>query len=150
MRLKNIMFFLLALGISLAGAAYRWEDSAHSIGFIETSGGRVRHPAFFKSGKNRYALIATATVIPPYRGDAKVVLEGEPEMEHEIHFTGPVVDLGIRRLPEFRDNVLYGLRPKDRIAIWLVMKPPVIDPVCLMAYEDSYMNYKYRDKDYYF
>ena len=150
MHLKNMSFFLLAFGISLLGATYRWGDSAHSIGLISERGGKVRHPSFLKSGKNRYALIATATVIPPYRGDARVVLEGEPEMDHEIYVSGPAIDLGLRRLPQFRDSVLYGLQQKDRIAIWVVMKPPVIDPVCRMAYEKGFINHTYKGKDYYF
>jgi len=129
MRLKYIIFFILAVGISLLGSTYRWGDSAHSIGLINASGGKVRHPSFLKSGKNRYALISTATVIPPYRGDARLVLEGKPEMDHEIFFSGPIVDLGLRRLPKFRDNILYGLAPRDRLSIWVVMKPKDRDAV---------------------
>ena len=150
MRPKNMIFFLLAFGISLLAATYRWGDSAHSIGLIDVNGGKVRHPSFLKSGKKRYALIATATVIPPYRGDARIVLEGKPEMGHHIYVSGPVIDLGLRRLPQFRNRVLYGLKPKDRIAIWVVMEPPVIDPVCRMKYEEGFIDHPYHDKDYYF
>lgn len=150
MRLKHIIFFVLAVGISLLGATYRWGDSGHSIGLIESSGGKVRHPTFLKSGKNRYVLISTATVIPPYRGDARLVVEGKPEMDREIYVSAPVVDLGLRRLPKFRDNVLYGLEPRDRLAVWVVMKPPVVDPVCGMAYQEGFIKHTYGGKDYYF
>jgi len=150
MRLKYIIFFILAVGISLLGATHRWGDSAHSIGLINAGGGKIRHPSFLKSGRNRYVLISTATVIPPYRGDARVVLEGRSEIDHEIYVSCPVVDLGLRRLPEFRDKVLYGLQPRDRLAVWVVMKPPVIDPICGMVYEEGYIRHQYKDKDYYF
>ncbi len=122
--MRKIIFFVLAVSISLVGATYRWGDSAHSIGLINDNGGKVRHSSSLEAGFGKYVLIATATVIPPYRGDAKVVLEGTPELDHEIHLSAPVIDLGIHKLPKFKDNVLYNLQPKDRIALWLVMKAP--------------------------
>lgn len=147
---KTIIFFILAVIISLLGATHRWGDSAHSIGLIKASGGEAKHPSFLETGKDGYTLIATATVIPPYRGDAKVVLEGEPKMDYRIYSSGPVVDLRLHRWPEFKDNILYDLQPKDRIALWVVMKPPLVDPVCGMAYMDGFIKHAYRGKDYYF
>ncbi len=129
-RPKNVLFFVLAALISLSAAVFRWDDSAHSIGLIKASGGEARHPAFLGSGRGRWILIATATVIPPYRGNTKVVLEGKPEINYQIFSSGPFVDLGIRRLPEFKNNTLYGLQPKDRVALWVVMHPPQVDHVC--------------------
>lgn len=148
--IRKILFFLLAVCISLLAATYRWTDSAHSIGLIRASGGEARHPSTFGSGKSFYTLIATATVIPPYRGDARVVLEGNPEIDYRIYSSDPVVDLGIRRQPRFKDNVLYDLQPKDRIALWVSMKPPVLDPVCNMAYQDSFTKEQIDGKDYVF
>ena len=150
MKIKKIIIFLLVLAASYLAATYRWGDSAHSIGLIKASGGEARHPSFLGSGENGYTLIATATVIPPYRGDARVVLEGEPAVEYAIHLSGPVVDLGIRRNPELRGNVIHGLKPMDRIALWVVMKPPVIDPVCRMTYMDGFLKTSYAGKDYFF
>lgn len=147
---RKILFFTIAVCISLLGATYRWADSAHSIGLIKASGGKARHASSFESGKSAYALIATATVIPPYQGDARVVLEGNPAMDYRIYSSEPVIDLGIRRHPEFRDNVLYDLRPKDRIALWVVMKSPVLDPVCNMAYQEEFSKETLDGKDYFF
>ena len=65
----------------------------------------------------------TATVIPPYRGNARLVLEGLPEQDYEIQFSAPVIDLPLRRRPEFRDGVLHGLQPGDRLALWVVIRP---------------------------
>lgn len=150
MKVKSIVFFVIAVAAALLAATYRWGDSAHAIGLIRAAGGAARHPAYLSSGKESYTLIATATVIPPYRGDARVVLEGEPRIEHGIYLSEPVVDLGIRRNPALRDNVIYDLRPKDRIALWVVMKPPAIDPVCGMAYGDGFIRTAYAGKDYFF
>jgi len=147
---KKIIFFTLAVCISLLGATYRWADSAHSIGLFKTSGGEARHPSSLDSGKDTYTLIATATVIPPYQGDARVVLEGSPSLAYKIYSSDPVIDLGIRRHPKFRDNVLYGLRPKDRIALWVVIKPPALDPVCGMTYQEGFLKQHAEGKDYYF
>lgn len=150
MRLKKWGFFTLAVGVCLLAAIYRWGDSAHSIGLITTRGGEARHPAYLSGGWHRYNLIATATVIPPYRGDVKVVLEGKPEIDYEIFASGPIIDLNFRRLPEFRDNTLAGLQPKDRIALWVLMTPPVLDPVCRMPRGDHFIQYAHRGKTYYF
>jgi YHS domain-containing protein len=150
MKWKGIGCFILALAASFLAATYRWGDSAHSIGLIKASGGEALHPAYLASGKSGYTLIATATVIPPYRGDVRVALEGEPRVAHGIYLSEPIVDLGIRRNPTLRDNVIHGLRPMDRIALWVVMKPPVIDPVCGMAYQDGFIETSYAGKDYFF
>lgn len=150
MKVKSIIFFALALAASFLAATYRWGDSAHAIGAIRASGGEARHPAYLTSAEGCCTLIATATVIPPYRGDARVVLEGKPSIEHGIYLSGPVLDLGIRRNPELRDNVIHGLQPKDRIALWVVMKPPAIDPICGMAYQDGFIEASYAGKEYFF
>jgi YHS domain-containing protein len=146
----KILFFLIAVCISLLGATYRWTDSAHSIGLIKAKGGEARHPSTLESGKDTYTLISTATVIPPYRGDARVVLEGKPELDYKIYSSGPVIDLKIRRQPVFRDNVLYDLQPKDRIALWVVIKPPVLDPVCGMPNQNGFTKEHLNGKDYFF
>ena len=150
MKGKNFIFFILALALSFLAATHRWGDSAHSIGTIRASGGEVRHPPVLKGGENTYTLIATATVIPPYNGDARVVLEGDPSVPADIYMSAPIVDFGIRRNPVFRDNVLYGLQPLDRIALWVVMKPPVLDPVCGMVCEDKALKASFAGKDHFF
>jgi YHS domain-containing protein len=150
MKGKSVVFFILALVASFLAATYRWGDSAHSIGLIKASGGEARHPAYLRSGEGSYALIATATVISPYRGDARVVLEGTPRIDHGIYLSGPIVDLGIRRNPELRDNVIHGLQPEDRIALWVVMKPPTIDPVCGMPYEEGFLLASHEGREYFF
>jgi len=150
MKIKIVIFFIAAFALSFLAATYKWGDSAHSIGLIRAAGGQARHAANLTSGQDSYMLIATATVVPPYRGDVRVVLEGEPPMDHQIYFSGPAIDLGLRRNPEFRNNILYNLEPKDRIALWVAMKPPEIDPVCGMPYEEGFHKRIYSGRNYFF
>lgn len=133
MQIRSIITFVLAVLLSLAAAEFRWGDSSHAIGLMSMNGGKARHPSFLESGWKRYAQITTATVLPPFRGDVRVVLEGEPALDCDIRFSEPVIDLGIRRLPEFRDDVLYGLEPGDRLAFWVLLRSFPTDPVCGMS-----------------
>lgn len=108
------------------------------------------HPVHLKSGNGHYMLISTATVIPPYRGDARIVLEGVPEIDYNLSFSQPVVDLGIKSFPKFRDGVLYGLEPRDRLALWVEMMPPEVDPVCGMAVEEHFIRHTHEGREYAF
>jgi len=150
MNIKKTTFFIMAVAVSLVAAAHRWGDSAHSIGLIRANGGEAKHPASLESGEREYTLIATATVIPPYKGNARIVLEGEPKIDYKIHLSAPVVDLKLHRKPELRDNILYDLQPRDRIALWVLMKPPVVDPVCGMSYTNEFSKHTHDGKDYFF
>jgi len=71
-------------------------------------------------------------------------------MDYKIFFSRPVVDLGFRRNPEFKDNILYDLEPKDNIALWVTMNPPVVDPICGMAYAEGFTKRSYGGRDYFF
>jgi len=150
MRYKNLITFGLAVAISLLAAHHRWGDSSHAIGLITAKGGKARHPSFFTSGNTRYAQIATATILPPFRGDVKVLLEGDPKMDYEIHFSKPVIDLGLHRLPDFKDGILYGLQPKDQVALWVMIHPPRVDPVCGMRCESEFIRHCFKGREYCF
>ncbi len=117
--MKKWIVFGLAVALSLAGAIHRWGDSAHAIATISAKGGSVRHPVHLPAGRKRYVMILTARVIPPYRGSARVVLEGKPHLSHSFHYSRPVILLGIKRIPRFQNNIFFDLRPGDRIALWV-------------------------------
>jgi YHS domain-containing protein len=150
MSLKKIIFFIFAVALSLLAATHRFGDSAHSIGLVKAKGGKARHASNFESGKERYMLIATATVIPPYRGDARVALEGTPEIDYKLFLSGPVLDLGVRKFPKLKGDTIHDLKPMDRLALWVEMHPPSVDPVCGMAHEADFIRHTYHDKDYAF
>lgn len=130
MKTKSAIFFALSVAVCLAGATTRIHDSAHSIGTLSLNGGKVNHPALLDSGKSRYTIIATGTVLPPYRGDVRVALEGQPSLDYRIYNSRPVIDLGLFRHPKFSNYILHDLRPKDKIALWVVMTPKqkITDP----------------------
>lgn len=122
--------FTASVALSVVASSTRFGDSAHAMGLISDRGGRARHPVHLPADGERYTLVVTATVLPPYRGDASVTVEGPACPEVSVRASGPVVDLGLRRLPVFRDNVFYGLEPGDRLAMWVVIGKPPSDPVC--------------------
>lgn len=150
MKLRKIIVFMFAVALSLLAATYRFGDSAHSIGLIKAEGGKPRHASFFERGRDRYMLISTATVIPPYRGDARVVLEGMPEMDYELFLSGPVVDFGLREFPELRGDTIHNLKPMDRLALWVKMRPPQVDPVCGMPHDADFISHTYFRTEYVF
>lgn len=108
-------FFLLISG-------YRFGDSGHALSTMSLKGGKARHPVHLKNSYDRFSVIVTSRVLPPYQGDARVVLEGEPAIFHEMYFSEPVVNLGLSNGPFFNENTIYNLTPGDRIAMWLYMK----------------------------
>lgn len=123
MRWKSISALLLAILLSAGAASYQFGDSAHAIGLINKKGGKARHGFLLKPGQDRYTLIATATVLPPVHGDIRVTLQGKPAMDYAIYDSRPPIDLNIHRRPLFSENVLLGVEPRDRLALWVVMRP---------------------------
>jgi hypothetical protein len=123
MKLKSLIFFALSVAICLIGATTRIHDSAHSIGTLSLKGGKVNHPALLDDERSRYTIIATGTVRPPFQGDVRVALEGQPEFDYRIYNSRPVVDLGFFRRPRFINDTFYDIRPEDKVALWVVMTP---------------------------
>jgi len=126
---KSLFALILSIALSLLAAGYRFGDSSHAMGLLSQWGGKTLHPFALDSGQERYTLIATATVLPPYRGDARIVLEGLPEMEHAIYDSDPAIDLGLHHHPRLEGDLLRDLRPRDRLALWVVMKPSTASPL---------------------
>ncbi|HSN56866.1 MAG TPA: hypothetical protein VLT32_19505 [Candidatus Sulfomarinibacteraceae bacterium] len=122
-RMLSIGTFVGVAILSVVAAATRFDDSAHALGLISQQGGRVRHPVHVAEGKSRYTFIVTATVLPPYRGDVEVAVEGPSHPRFEVHANEPAVDLGLARRPRFADGVIVGLEPGDRVALWFVLSP---------------------------
>lgn len=120
---KKIVAFLMAVAVSWAAAGYRFRDSGHAMGRLSVQGGGVRHAVQLEPGRKQYVVVVTATVLPPYRGNVRVTVEGQPDMECRISGSRPVIDLGLRRRPVLRGEVLEGLEPRDKFALWFVLRP---------------------------
>jgi hypothetical protein len=125
MKFKTIALFGLSVAISAAAASHRFQDSAHSMGMLKIGGGTARHPALLDKGRDSYVLIATAGVVPPFRGNARVVFEGGRGLEATFHNAEPAVNFGFHHRPGFRGDTYYDLRPEDRIALWVRIKRKV-------------------------
>jgi YHS domain-containing protein len=121
-----------SLTVSTAAAVWRWPDSAHAIASLRQGGGTARHPVVLAAGPERYMVVVTAPVSPPWHGDARLAIEGEPPLEFEAQLSRPVVNLGLRHLPTMEGRVVRGLEPGDRIALWVNLAAPELDPVCGM------------------
>lgn len=128
--MNKMSVFAAAVALSLLAAPYRLGDSAHAMGMISGDGGTARHPVRLTSGLERYTVIVTATVLPPWSGDLRVVVEGDPQPAFTVWLSEPVVDLGLRRRPVFDHRVIRGVRAGDRLAMWLVLEPTFVDPAC--------------------
>ncbi len=123
MKIKDMGFFILAVLIGLLFAFHRWGDSGHAIGVISADGGKARHPVIMTSGKNHYSQITTLSVRPPFCGDVRIVMEGSPSLDYEIHLARPFIDWGFTRLPELKGKTLCSLKAGDRLALWTLIKP---------------------------
>lgn len=126
--MKRLLVFLFAAAFFVGAAMYRRGDSAHAMGMISVDGGRAHHPVHLPSGKDRYTLVVTGTVLPPFSGNARVVVEGKTDLPYSVYGSDPIIDLGLRRRPHFDDQTLTGLQPKDRFTIWVVLRPPEAQP----------------------
>jgi len=129
---RKVAFLVGAVAVSALAAGYRWPDSAHAIGVVRRGGGAARHPVALPGGQESYVVVVTAPVIPPWRGDARLSVEGEPPMAWELEVSRPVVDLGLHRWPVQDRDRIRGLEPRDRLALWVKLAPPAADPVCGM------------------
>lgn len=141
--MKRLAVFSLAVVLSVAAAWYRPGDSAHAMGMVSVRGGRAHHPVHLPCGKDRYTLVVTGTVLPPYRGNARIAVEGGPGLSYDVYGSDPVVDLGFRRRPRVDAQTLIGLQPRDRFTLWIVMRPSELDPVCGARKQDGFTGFAY-------
>jgi hypothetical protein len=139
-KVKQVAVLAATVAVCTVAAAWRWPDSAHAMGVIRSAdaAGRPRgrgpgHPVALPAGPERYQLVVTAPVLAPWRGDARIALEGEPAVDWSVELTHPIVDLGLRRWPRLEGKVLRDLAPGDRLALWVDVAAPAVDPVCGMV-----------------
>ncbi len=125
-------WFAGAVGVFTLAAVWRWPDSAHALAILRQGGGGARHAVTLTPGPGGYMVIVTAPVMPPWQGDARLAIEGEPPLEFDAQLSSPVVNLGLRHWPKLDGRVVRGLKSGDRIALWVKVPAPELDPVCGM------------------
>ena len=141
-RIKHTAVFLLSVGLFLFVAGHRFGDSGHAITLISQQGGRAQHPIELDKASGRGAVIITSTVLPPYSGDARIVLEGGGDLTYRLYFSEPIINLGLTARPSFSENTLYGLKPGDRISLWLLLEDLDKTPTktCRLTFNDTRTN----------
>jgi YHS domain-containing protein len=131
--IRNLLFFAGAVAVSLLAAWWRWPDSAHAIAVVKAGGGKARHAVAFRSGPASYQLVATATVLPPWSGDARLAVEGDPPLRWSAALSRPAVEVGLYDFPRLEGDVIRGLRPRHHVALWVDLRAgDDVDPVCGM------------------
>jgi hypothetical protein len=120
--MRTFLVFGVAAALAMAAAGFRFGDSSHAIGMVSEGGGRANHPFHLSPGFSRYTLVATARVLPPYHGDARINVEGCEPWGWSVYDSRPVVRLPLLHKPEMQDLVFRDLRPKDKLAFWVVLE----------------------------
>jgi len=144
--MKSALAFAAAAVLALIAAPHRFGDSAHAMGLISDRGGSAAHPVNLENGWERYIVVVTASVSPSYAGNVKVSVVGEPQPVYAVHATKPVVDLGFGGRSPIGDHSGWSLRPRDRIAMWVVIEPTFLDPVCGWRLADPAYKVKRADR----
>lgn len=142
MLIKSSIVFTLSLLFFLLIAGHRFGDSGHAITMISNKGGKVRHPVHIQNKYGSCTIIVTGRVIPPYRGDARVVLEGPDYIAHNIYLSEPIIHFGFKDLPSFKNDTVYGLKPGARLALWLIIEniDRKRDETCQLVFFDTATN----------
>jgi len=117
--MRSFAVFAVAGALALLAANHRFGDSAHAIGLINRNGGKAVHPFMLASDHDTYTVIATATVQPSYRGDARVIVEGLPPTDYTVMSAEPIIRLGWHHRPGFSQGVLNDLESGDRLSLWV-------------------------------
>ncbi|MFZ2656290.1 MAG: YHS domain-containing protein [Victivallales bacterium] len=124
--------FIASTLIFTALAAYRPGDSSHVVSETTPEGGKARHGAHISYGTERCSVLVTSKVNLDRREDLKISVEGRNTPPFEIIGRNPsVLDVGIHDWPRIKGDTIYGVQ-KDKIAFYVVFKPPEKDPVCGM------------------
>ena len=119
---KAVLAFLAAASLSLLAAVHHFGDSGHAAGILSDCGGKLRHDLQLSSGWNRYVVLITGKVASPYRGSARITVEGNQTLAWKAWSPVPLIDLQGGYRVTLRDAVLEGLEPDKRFAVWMVLE----------------------------
>ncbi|HCE44895.1 MAG TPA: hypothetical protein DET40_15245 [Lentisphaeria bacterium] len=127
--------FIASTLIFTALASYRPGDSSHVVSVANPEGGKAMHGAHFSYGKERCSVLVTSNVKLDRKEDLKISVEGKNTPPYQILVKNPsAIDIGIRHWPRIKGNTIYGVQ-NDKIAFYVIFKPPEKDPICDMWVE---------------
>ncbi len=119
-----IITIVATIAICTAAAMYTPPGFGHSVTMVTKDGGISRHPVLLGLNNERYVILVTGTVIPPYRGGFRIVLEGEPKISHKI-YSGfpPPFYLGMNHFHGFRNDTVTNIFPRDKFTLAVYIEP---------------------------
>ena len=96
----------------------------HSVTMITKDGGISRHPVLLGLNEDKYVVLVTGTVKSPYKGNVKIVLEGEPKINYIIYSQyPPEIKIGIHKFYDFEDNTIKNISAWEKFMLALIIKP---------------------------
>lgn len=130
MKIKKLVMIvatvIITFTICAIAAMYTPPNFGHSVNMLTKNGGICKHPVLLGFNEDKYVVFVTGTVKAPYKGSAKVVLEGDPKIEYKIYSQYPPdIKLGIHKFHGFKNNTIEDLTPWEKFALAVVVKPQV-------------------------
>ena len=127
MKKKSVIIIITVVAtvsICTLAAMYTPPGFGHSVTMVSGDGGISRHPVLLGLNMERYVILVTGTVIPPYRGGFRIVLEGDPKIEHKIYSSyPPSLYLGMNHFHEFGNDTITNIFPRDKFTLAVCIKP---------------------------
>jgi hypothetical protein len=122
--IKIILTIIITLTVCTIAAMYTPPKFGHSVTMITKDGGISRHPVLLGLNENKYVVLVTGTVKSPYRGNVRIVLEGEPKINYEIYSQyPPELNLGIHKFHDFENNTIRNISAWEKFMLTLSLKP---------------------------
>jgi hypothetical protein len=127
MKKKSVIIIItvvVTVAICTVAAMYTPPGFGHSVTMVTRDGGISRHPVLLGFDINKYVILVTGTIIPPYRGGFRIVLEGEPEIPHRIYSAfPPPLYLGMNHFHNFINNTVTDISQGDKFTLAVCLEP---------------------------
>jgi len=127
MKKKSVIIIITGvatIAICTIAAMYTPPGFGHSVTMVTRDGGISRHPVLLGLNMEKYVILVTGTVIPPYRGGFRIVLEGDPKIEHKIYSSyPPKLHLGMNHFHDFGNDTITNISPLDKFTLAVSIEP---------------------------
>lgn len=119
-----IITVVATITICTVAAMYTPPGFGHSVTMVTKDGGISRHPVLLGYNLNKYVILVTGTIIPPYRGGFRIALEGEPEINTRIYSAfPPPFYLGLNHFHDFSNSTVTNISPRDKFTLAVCLEP---------------------------
>jgi|GEM_PF-3173272 len=117
---------MVTITICTIAAMYTPPGFGHSVTMVTKNGGISRHPVLLGLNRSSYVILVTGTVLPPFRGGFRVALEGDQPVSYKILSRyPPELNLRYHHFHQFKDNMVTDIRPFEKFALTVGIKPDV-------------------------